>query len=903
MDWSKTRMTSLDCDDEDKSISSESSGGGMQEITPNIQQHHFREDLEIWNADEIGMTLKMIPFADKAQELLDLNLIDENTDPAILNIALLLACWNSEIQNVQRLLQTYNVDVNFQDLKGRTPLHLCCINGDHFITKLLLRHNAIAHIWDSTEKVTPLHCAASAGSAECCIHLLKNGAQINSGIEKKSALAYAVQKNAVNCVKTLLQYGANPNTPQVYTETPLHVAATYGHAESMKLLLDYGAVVGSQFGRRRLTALHLAAEEDFHECVKLLLDAGANINSLNVDDQTPLHLACLSQAVKTVEVLIERGANVHSIYKDGRTALHAAIVKESRFWDCARLLLEANVDPNRVDNFGYSPLHIAALNEFSSCVLLLLDFGADITARTNGGISALSFIVRRTPEVIPKYVAKFDSAVKVNDHEIGDVDCEIKLDFRVLVPNFERGETELLLAFIEVGQKHVLKHPLSETFLFLKWRRIRKFFLFSLFYHFVFVLMFTIYILGVYVRDCDRDDDITDAASDCRAPTYIVPVGYVVILLNMILLLKEIFQNPHKLISKYDISLVPMWQHHVAAIVIWLVWLELMLIVGRFPIFGLYIQMFQTVAINFSKFLLAYCCLLIAFALSFGVLFPNYPSFEYVPWALLKTVIMMSGELEFEDIFYGDDEQKKDEDDDPQVKYPVTSHIVFFTFVLLITIILTNLMVGLAVSDIQGLQDSAGLDRLSRQAELVSRLESFLFSKLLKKAPSKILRWCQQKSLLRSSRYHLQFNIKPNDPREKRIPRDIINSIYKLVAERRDRNQSIRRRKRRNNMSLFNEYEDSLIKNTYSEIELRQTPTIRAFRHHTMSDTPTGTLQKPLLYDSSSTQYLKVSSDISDPSTPSLRKQIKVIIDTQDSILIKLNSIAKDISTIKNQKM
>lgn len=328
----------------------------------------------------------------------------------------------------------------------------------------------------------------------------------------------------------------------MYTETPLHVAATFGHVESMKLLLDYGAVVGAQFGRRRLTALHLAAEEDFFECVKLLLDAGANINCLNVDDQTPLHLACLSQAVKTVEVLIERRANVHSIYKDGRTALHAAIVKESRFWDCARLLLEAQVDPNRVDNFGYSPLHIAALNEFSSCVMLLLDYGADITARTNGGISALNFIVRRTPEVIPKYVAKFDSAVKVNDHEIGDVDCEIKLDFRVLVPNLERGETELLLAFIEVGQKHVLKHPLSETFLFLKWRRIRKFFLFSLFYHFVFVLMFTIYILGVYVRDCDKDDDIKEENTDCRAPTYIVPVGYVVILLNMILLVKEVFQ-------------------------------------------------------------------------------------------------------------------------------------------------------------------------------------------------------------------------------------------------------------------------------------------------------------------------------------------------------------------------
>ncbi len=46
------------------------------------------------------------------------------------------------------------------------------------------------------------------------------------------------------------------------------------------------------------------------------------------------------------------------------------------------------------DSFGYSPLHIAALNEYSYCASLLLSYGADITSRTNGGTSALSMIVR-----------------------------------------------------------------------------------------------------------------------------------------------------------------------------------------------------------------------------------------------------------------------------------------------------------------------------------------------------------------------------------------------------------------------------------------------------------------------------------------------------------------------------
>ncbi|GLH05722.1 Transient receptor potential channel pyrexia, partial [Gryllus bimaculatus] len=133
------------------------------------------------------------------------------------------------------------------------------------------------------------------------------------------------------------------------------------------------------------------------------------------------------------------------------------------------------------------------------------------------------------------------------------------------------------------------------------------------------------------------------------------------------------------------------WQHHVAAVGIFLTWLELLLLVGRFPVFGLYVQMFATVALNFARFLLAYSCLLIAFSLSFGVLFPDYKAFSHVLWSLMKTVVMMSGELEFEDIFYGD----------TSVAYPGTAHFVFLAFVLLVTVVLTNLLLGLAVSDIQ----------------------------------------------------------------------------------------------------------------------------------------------------------------------------------------------------------
>ena len=75
---------------------------------------------------------------------------------------------------------------------------------------------------------------------------------------------------------------------------------------------------------------------------------------------------------------------------------------------------------------------------------------------------------------------------------------------------------------------------------------------------------------------------------------------------------------------------------------------------------------------------------------------------------------MMIGEFEFDDIFNSPDNK---------VFYTATSYTLFGVFVIVMTIIIMNLLVGLAVDDIKAVQDQALLKRLAMQVQLVLQVE------------------------------------------------------------------------------------------------------------------------------------------------------------------------------------
>ena len=92
--------------------------------------------------------------------------------------------------------------------------------------------------------------------------------------------------------------------------------------------------------------------------------------------------------------------------------------------------------------------------------------------------------------------------------------------------------------------------------------------------------------------------------------------------------------------------------------------------------------------------------------LHFYIKFTFQEFFAYPAGSLVKTFVMMVGELEYEALF-----PHELQDNPPPFEY--YSNLLFVVFVLVMGIVVMNLLVGLAVDDIKEIQENAELHQLS----------------------------------------------------------------------------------------------------------------------------------------------------------------------------------------------
>ena len=110
--------------------------------------------------------------------------------------------------------------------------------------------------------------------------------------------------------------------------TALHLAAFFGHADVVELLLerhaDVNAVSKNQTVAPGSTPLHSAVARGDGRIAEILLKAGADANARAQGGYTPLHAAAAAGNGELVHVLLRHGANAKLRSNDGETPAQLA---------------------------------------------------------------------------------------------------------------------------------------------------------------------------------------------------------------------------------------------------------------------------------------------------------------------------------------------------------------------------------------------------------------------------------------------------------------------------------------------------------------------------------------------------------------------------------------------------
>lgn len=181
-------------------------------------------------------------------------------------------------QNLIRILIDSNIDINTQDIKGRTALVLASAKGNYKLVNLLLSVPGVDVNSNHYSKYTPLIFSSWNGHLNI-VELLLNfpGIDVNAETEEgATALVMASKEGRDKIVKKLLTFPEiNVNAIDNKKRTALMWASLEGQEGVVKKLLTFPGINVNLVDSDNKTALMWAKEKKYHKIIKMLKDHGA----------------------------------------------------------------------------------------------------------------------------------------------------------------------------------------------------------------------------------------------------------------------------------------------------------------------------------------------------------------------------------------------------------------------------------------------------------------------------------------------------------------------------------------------------------------------------------------------------------------------------------------------------
>jgi hypothetical protein len=247
---------------------------------------------------------------------------------------------------VQHLINRHPEQVTGHDRTSFSPLVGALISRTHVrVAELLVKHGAHVHIrGDPPLCYTISYSKSDDGRVNAVQFLLKHGARVNAGSWKlMTPLHCAASAGSPEVARILLEHGADMTLRNDDGQVPLHLVSDLGgEGEGECLVLARLLLVGS--------------------CT--------DVNAKDLDGATPLHRGSYNRRPRIFQLLLDHEANAHAEDNQGRNPLHqmskylrvrnGPSLEPKDVVRVTQLLLKQGVDINVLDRDHETPLHIAA---------------------------------------------------------------------------------------------------------------------------------------------------------------------------------------------------------------------------------------------------------------------------------------------------------------------------------------------------------------------------------------------------------------------------------------------------------------------------------------------------------------------------------------------------------------
>ncbi|KAJ8934909.1 hypothetical protein NQ318_012458 [Aromia moschata] len=399
--------------------------------------------------------------------------------------------------------------------KGSNALHVLIKHGRTDLTdefgecaKILVQQGINVNLGDSNG-VSPILWAAKRGYKDIIKTILEN-----SVVPVDLDSHQSRRKTARDIITSENLYdGPLPEKCDNNNETDENILFRYLQCENESAFINYknGDISGSvNADNSHSTLLQTSCYKHLRRAVDHLMKSGANPNLTTKNNrQLPIELAAECGCYEIFETLLShRDIRVPKSvlvtllkYTDNEQFFNVGISHA----ECYKILLkhlernENLLDINEVDDSQNSPLHYAVRYADSEKVEELLQLGASLGCKNKFGVMPVQDIGAELLEKHLNSCVEFDRNTKKYDKE----DFQVTFNYRTLIPPLKKphynvaydnsdpetsinhivtrelvAETEVISYMSRTPEfKYLLQHPVIVSFLFMKWHRIRCFYI------------------------------------------------------------------------------------------------------------------------------------------------------------------------------------------------------------------------------------------------------------------------------------------------------------------------------------------------------------------------------------------------------------------------------------------